>query len=79
MLNKDFTALLKRADKEGYWNRVNDLVTLGYAIQWPGDVRESDQEPDNAALLRAVKAELDWRSCEGVTLTPAQRSLIGCD
>lgn len=73
MTNKDFTSLLKKAEKLSYWDN-NQLVTLGYAYTWgiSGEQNEAEAE----AALKEIENEVNYRSVNDIALTAAQQEIL---
>lgn len=77
MNNKAFTGLLKRANGPAIKNVMGDVVTLGYAIQNPNQIRKDDNTAQVNELLKEIWDELELRSITGDPMTSYQRRLLG--
>ena len=73
MPNEKFTAFLKKATKESFWDGTHS-VTLGYAYRWgvSGHLNSSEAK----ATLRQLDTEILRRSCAGIPLTKVQQRLL---
>lgn len=77
MNNKAFTGLLKRANGMVIKNVIGDIVTLGYAIQNPNQIRKDDNTAQVNELLKEIWDELELRAITQEPMTSYQWWLLG--
>lgn len=73
MTNREFTNLLKRAEKLKFWDN-NQLVTLGYAYNW--GISGVQNGTESKAALKEIENEVNYRSVNDIALTAAQQEIL---
>lgn len=71
MTNREFTNLLKKAEKLEFWDN-GYLVTLGYAYKHGVDYFTDEVH----TILKKIDGEIYYRSCNNIPLTAKQQEIL---